>query len=259
VTHLTDKCGLKTITRVNKILSLMERFSLYLHRKQVIHAPWIFLKPSAGRGNPELETPLPQEITPEEVFRFANAGIDDDMKLLALLGYFAQLRPAESFGLSKADFYTGDTAADLAKTTQRLAKLKMGSRLTIRIHTQLKSKQQLRPLKTRSSYGYVNVWDAKAARLIASLISNRPPGRLFKHARDTLFARWSENGQPLLGVSLHDLRRASGVYLGRTQDIPVQLLQEMMRHSKLHVTEKYMRRPKMVEPEAIEQNFDDVA
>ncbi|HEU4590874.1 MAG TPA: hypothetical protein VFS13_08205, partial [Steroidobacteraceae bacterium] len=63
----------------------------------------------------------------------------------------------------------------------------------------------------------------------------------------------------LLGVTLHDLRRASALYLGRTKGIEPFLLQDILRHADLDTMMLYTRRPTAEEDaSARQQDFEDV-
>lgn len=80
------------------------------------------------------------------------------------------------------------------------------------------------------------------ARRIRDIILGMPPGRLFQASRSTCDRVWRGRG---LGVSMHDLRRASCLYLGRVVRIPRDLLKEHARHEEEEeTTSLYTRKPK---------------
>ncbi len=236
---------------IKKIILTCRQFGHYLAANHIITHKWLVLIPV---DNSSSATPLPRELKPKEVLKFAQSSSNSEVKLLALLGYFASLRPAETMALSVKDFYTGLQAIRVCKTQENFKKLKLGSKLTIHVNKQLRGTLIDKP-KTRGSVGYVAVWYAPAAREIGELLKGKN-GALFSKARETLFILWKEQG--INGISLHDLRRSSGVYLGRTKQVPMLLLQEHMRHSSINTTMLYMRRPEQEKVDTGTQNFDDV-
>jgi integrase len=114
--------------QIRKCVFLMMRFGKYLAALGVIHHPWVIELPSA----PSRDTPLEVTLLPEQVMAFAQSVSDSRVKLLALLGFFAGLRPNETFALTKADFLTGELAAKHSPTYVRFQERSLGSRLTIK-------------------------------------------------------------------------------------------------------------------------------
>ncbi len=247
-----------SISQKRKIIGLVLRFSKYLTKFKVIPYPWIAEMPSEGS---EEGTPLPKELKPEEVLNKVDSCEDRRIKLMMLVGFFANLRPCEMFVLLKEDFYTGESAVELSKTYHRFADRGLGSKLAIYINKSAsrKSKVKTKKPKTKKSKGYVTIWSIDAALRIGAILKEFDSGPIFDRARDTLFKDWREKGFPLLGVKLHDMRRAGGLYLGRYLDLPVTLVQDHLRHARLSTTEKYMRHPEEEISENAVQNFDDVA
>ena len=251
--HLLSAGILKT-EQVKKCLSLLSRFSKYLTMNGILPHPWLMVLPTDGDKSTLLETSL----SPADVFNFVRSNAKPELQLMALLGSFGSLRPGETFALHREDFLTGDDATGKSKTYERLKKVGLGSRLAVHISKALNRYSEFRLPKTHFSYGYVSIWDGEAAKMIAAILRDMPSGRLFAMTRRTLFRHWQEQVEPVLKVSLHDLRRASGLYLGRVIDIPVQLLQEQMRHARITTTELYMRRPVEERGAVGAQDFDDV-
>jgi integrase len=194
-------------------------------------------------------TPLCYELKPEEVLAFSSTG-SVRAGLLALLGYFGSLRPEEIFALRKSDFFTGERARILAKTFKRFEAHGVGSGLSVAISRACKRDGRVDEPKTRTSRAVVNFWHAEGARQIASLVRELPDGWIFPGVRrdtpigrNSQFAFWrkyglrfrKESGDEQF-VTLHDLRRSSCLYLGRTLDLPVTVIQEHMRHSDLKTT-----------------------
>jgi len=245
-----------------KVIRLLLRFGEYLRETKKIPAPWTCTLPAS---NEAMETPLEVELTPDQVLSWC-AGRSWRAQLFALLGYFASLRPEETFVLQKSDFLTGAEARAAAKTHARFQEYELGSGLSVSIERAFKKTGKVGDPKTRNSRAVVNIWHSGAAKRIAELLRSRPDGWLFPSkdrpdfplARDTQFAWWAKHGKPSLGATLHDLRRASGLYLGRTVDVPMSLLQDHIRHADLKSVLGYMRRPEAKKVVAPAQDFDDV-
>ena len=113
--------------------------------------------------------------------------------------------------------------------------------------------------KTHFSYGWVNIWDKAAAAIIASLLKEMPKGRLFRLTRNMSFHRWRQHGSKQLGCSLYDLRRASGLYLGRSLDIDLTILKDHLRHSDVNTTMLYIRAPIDNEVGEAHQDWENVS
>lgn len=241
-----------SVSFIKKILQTLRQFSEYLVRNHVLSASWVPLIPTDKKSQ---STPLPKEYSPQQIITHLSS-VPDDLRLLGLIGYFASLRPAETIALTMEDFFTGEQAVSLCKTQMLLSGQGVGSRLSIHIDKQRDSsdRSKNKPPKTKRSVGYVAVWSKEGAREIASLLSGKE-GALFPHSRDRYFKQWTKHG---LDISLHDLRRSSALYLGRTVNIPVQLLQEHMRHTDIKTTMLYMRRPESEKAEVKKQDFSDV-
>lgn len=237
---------------------LLERFGKHLVAASVLKHSWHVPLPILNR---KATTPLELALTPSEILKAAET-IPPEWALALLLGYFASLRPGETFALTKADFLTGDGAKSVAKTYTRLNRVGLGSGLTVRVDKALKNEGIIGSPKTHHSYGYVNVWDVNAARLIASIVKDMPDGRLFHGHKTSLFKGFKAATVglfvPGVFISLHDLRRASALYLGRTKSIEVMLLQDHMRHSDLQTTMIYTRRPLEEGAFNTVQNWGDV-
>jgi integrase len=191
---------------------------------------------------------------------------------MTLLGFFAGLRPNETFALSKEDFLTGESAVQKSPTYARFQTISLGTKLTIRLSRMVandgsvKAKTKGQNLRERSrkkadsvpKFEYVTVWSVEAAKAISEILREMDNGRLFSQGRKRLFDVWQRDGFVGLKVTLHDLRRASGFYMGRVIDAPVTLIQDHLRHENINTSALYMRRPASEEGEVAEQNFDDV-
>jgi integrase len=107
-------------------------------------------------------------------------------------------------------------------------------------------------------FEYVTVWYPDAAVEISRIVRSMSDGPLFFQGRKRLFAVWQRHGLPSLGVTLHDLRRASGFYLGRVIEVPVTLIQDHLRHENINTALLYLRRPREEMVDVTDQDFDDV-
>lgn len=267
---------------IQKTLWLLERFGKHLVFARYMSFPFAVQVPA--RENHKV-TPLKARLLPEQVIGFASEKLalssapgrrgkkakkrgrafliqPEDLKLAALLGYFAALRPSELFALSKADFLTGQYAASECRTFAGLQGIGLGSKLGVAITKTLsdaKGAEAQELTKTDASRATVNIWDPRAALMIAELVKARPDGRLFPLGYSGMTQAWKRHAMPKLCVTLHDLRRASGLYLGREKRIPVTLLQEHMRHAEIETTMLYMRNPSIAEKrKRMIQDFDSV-
>lgn len=254
------------------ILWALERFGKYLVFARAMTFPFTIQTPTAENHK---VTPLKVRLAPEEILRAVRAHAfkrphrkhasktrvsQINYKLAVLVGYFASLRPEELYALEKSDFSTGEKAETVSKTYVGLKAAGLGSRLAVKINKSLKGGTVEPHVKSDHSYGYVTIWYPDAARVIAEMVRGLPDGRLFPFTRGYLDKAWREIVFPVLGATAHDLRRASGLYLGRTIRIPPTLLQEHMRHAELDTTLLYTREPAIEEEtkEIVPQDFDDV-
>lgn len=249
-----------SITHARKVLALLVRFSEFLLRRKVISSLWHILTPSEGFS---LDTPLPRMIKPDEMLAFVKTCEDDSIALMALMGYFASLRPSETLALSKSDFYTGEKGIKVSSTQHRFRNFQLGSYLTVYVDKQMSRSPgsiHKKP-KTKRSVDYVAIWHKEAAELIKEVVLRLEEGPFFTMHRDTYFRLWRESGakEKLGNITLHDLRRASALYLGREVEVTIQLLQDHMRHTKLSVTEQYMRKPERTRMQGSEDDWDRVS
>ena len=237
------------------VLWTLERFSKYLVYQRILVYPFAVNTP---RANKRKDTPLPRKLEPKEVLDFARKQDNPTIALFALLGYFASLRPSETGALERDDFLTGDGAKRHSPTYKEFADLGLGSKLAVKITKALGMKSVIQQTKTHYSYGVVTIWNHDAAVLIAAMLKELPKGRVFDVSRCHMDKIWVHTGKTELGVTLHDLRRASALYLGRTLKIDLSLLQKHCRHSQLSTTELYIREPLKDVTERLTQDFDDV-
>lgn len=251
-------------TSIQKILWTLERFGKHLVFQRYMSFPFVVQIPS--RKNHKT-TPLKVKKTPEEILKFVkdlNLSYKDiDFSLAILLGYFAALRPSELWALDRLDLITGDNAEELTSTADGFKKIGLGSRLSVNVSKTIGDYFEAKPVeltKTDTSCAVVNIWNKDAAKLIASIVKDRPAGRLFPYSYGWLERAWRTFIRDKLGATPHDLRRASCLYLGRTIRLDLTLLQEHMRHAEIETTMLYTREPKKAErTKKLKQDFDDVA
>jgi integrase len=255
------------------ILWVLERFGASLVFTQYMSFPFAVRPPKSKVAK---VTPLKIRKTPEEIIKFARdtkfsnpeklrdkdkAREDINWSLAVLLGYFGGFGPGELFALEKSDLLTGDSAEQACKTLVGFRKHGLGSRLGVIINKTLPPSGDCVPLvKNDYRFGVSNIWNAEAAKLISQMVKSRPEGRLFPFSYGHLVRRFREIVSSKLGATPHDLRRASGLYLGRVVRLELTLLQEHMRHAEIETTMLYTREPALPEKKvSVKQDFDDVA
>lgn len=244
-----------------KILWTLHRFGAYLVFTQHMTYPFVVRPP---RSKNTKITPLKVRLTPKDVYDFVKTphmSGNVNFNLAVLLGYFASLSPSELFALERRDFLTGSIAKTKSKTYTGFKKRDLGSALAVVVSKTLESGGVVELTKNDYRTAVVTVWEVKAAKLIAEIVKEMPNGRLFPLALSTLEHLWGKIVKSKLRVTPHDLRRASGLYLGRSVRLDVTLLQEHMRHAEIETTMLYMREPAVPEKTKarVEQDFDDVA
>lgn len=250
---------------IKSILWTLERFGKFLVFYG--HMDFAFVVQIPARQKSKI-TPLKVRKTPEEILSYVSTNSQDllhrgiDFRLGILLSYFAALRPSELFALDRSDILTGESAELNTPTLFGFRAIGLGSRLSISISktmVQDGSANVQMLTKTDKSKGIVNIWNKEASQDIASIVKQMPMGRLFPFSKGWLEKRWAKIVKPSLGVTPHDLRRASGLYLGRYARIPLTLLQEHMRHAEIETTMLYTRLPSVPDKKIVAiQDFDDI-
>ena len=249
---------------IQRTLWTLERFGKHLVFQRYMSFPFVIQIPSRQDHK---TTPLKIRKSPGDILKFVKDESIEcatiNFRLAILIGYFGGLRPSEVFALEKSDLITGDNAVKLSGTYSGFKKFDLGSRLSISVTKTIGDYLDAKPeemTKTETSCGIVNIWDAEAAKLIAAMVKVMPSGRLFPFSFGWVQRAWRLYVKPKLGATPHDLRRASGLYLGRTIRIDLTLLQEHMRHAEIETTLLYTREPRKVEKiQKFKQDFDDVA
>lgn len=246
-----------------KILWTLKRFGEALVFLQMMTFPFAVRPPKSKMTK---VTPLKVRKTPEDILQFCQTdpfvGQEIDLRLAVLLGYFGGFGPGELFALNKEDLLTGDLAESSSKTLEGFRRHGLGSRLSIVVNKTLPNVGKVTSLmKNDYRYGVSTIWDVRAAKLIATIVKDKPKGRLFPLSYSQLMVLWRRLVKHKLGATPHDLRRASGLYLGRVKRLELTLLQEHMRHAEIETTMLYTREPAIPdEPKkAAKQDFDDVA
>lgn len=263
-THLFEK-KLATST-TQKILWTLERFGKHLVWMQYMDYPFVVSLPVSKHAK---VTPLKVRKAPEDILNLVKGGPEYKNKsihfnLALLLGYFAGLGPGELFALSREDLLTGRDAETHCKTLLGFRKHKLGSKLGVVVNKTLPAKgKKNKPvplMKNDFRTGVVNIWHPEAAKMIAAIVKDLPPGRLFPFSYGHLARMWRENVMPVAHITAHDLRRSSAHYLGRTLRIEMTLLQEHMRHAEMETTMLYIREPATPDTQIVaRQDWDDVA
>lgn len=250
-----------SVKTAKAIIQSANRFGRWLKGAGHIDVVWAFPSPKLGRKRSERVTPLPRSITPLEVLDAAKKLIiqNPEWAIAVLVGYFAALRPSETFALTKKDFLTGDFAAENSLTYSRLKLKDIGTKLAVEVTKALEKNKILGPPKNYHSNGVVTVWNVDAAKMLAAILRELPDGRIFRFGKVHLFRKYHEIVFPLLSVTLHDLRRAAGLYLGRGHyGLDPYLLQDFLRHGDLESTQLYTRRPRVDITTTGHQDLDDV-
>ncbi len=247
----------KTVGTVKKIIQSLRRFGEYLATHHHIPQPWLLPLPRV-RQRPI--TPLTKALKPAGVLKVAESLKAEHPRwaLAILLGYFASLRPEETYALTKADFVTGDRAERDARTHTRFANHKLGSRLSVVITKTKTRAGDEEYVKTHYSYGVVHIWSKDAAQAIGALMQALPSGPIWPEVRSRIDREYNDIVRAVLGVTGYDLRRASALYLGRELGVEPFLLQDHLRHSAITTTMLYTRRPLEERETDDTQDFTDV-
>ncbi len=254
---LTETTSLEVRTK-KQIIEALNRFGAYLKEVGAIDQAWKYKTPKTGHSRTDRKTPLELAIKPEDIFAAVKLVTAPEWKLSLLVGYFAVLRPEEVLALTKEDFLTGALAVKESQTYLRLQKKSLDSKLAVKITKALVEGKKVGPPKNYNSNGIVTIWNKDAALQIAAILKEWPDDTpFFTFCKTYLFKIHSEKVRPHIGVTMHDLRRAGGLYLGRTLEVEPWLLQDVMRHKDLDTTMLYTRRP-VQDVSTGQQDFNDV-
>lgn len=239
-----------------KILWLLKRFGDSIVFSRYMSFPFAVQIPVTKTAK---ITPLKARKSPREIFALCEQR-EAMFQLGLLLGYFAALGPGELFALSREDLLTGPSAEKHSKTLKGFREIGLGSKLAVVVNKTLpatgKNNAPIQLMKNDYRFGVVIIWDVDAAKKIAELVRELDDGRLFPFSYSHLMKKWRDEN---LSITPHDLRRASGLYLGRELRIPPLLLQEHMRHAELDTTMLYTREPNVPEKKIKAlQKWDDV-
>lgn len=199
-------------------------------------------------------TPLTFTLTPKETLALRPRR--EDLRLLALLGYFFSLRPQEIVALRPCDFRAGSVAERLeacsvmkqVRQSGRFTRKRLFGRLAVNIQRQRVGKVLVdKALVDRfvepkaGSRGWVSCFDEKAAREIVRLLQDVDPEELlFPLQLNMYYKAWKK---AKMGVTIKDLRRASIYWLGHNTDMTFTALKNHARHADPSTTALYTRRP----------------
>lgn len=236
---------------VVRMCQTLKRFYSFLGEENLVmvHSPLIVRIPGADPD--ENQTPLKFTLQPEDIYEFVKSSKREDLKLLALIGFFMSLRPQEIFALTPSDFRAGSLVQGL-EAAKAMRRSKLFDRLAVQIKRQKRSNKDMARPKSNSR-GWVCCFEEDAARLILNLITDKnPDDLLFTIGNDVVAKYWRREG--IKDVTLKDLRRASLYYLGHYTEFGHNIIDLMKhaRHSKFDTTKLYLRRPE----EDLEENID---
>ncbi|RYZ84313.1 MAG: hypothetical protein EOP04_18255 [Proteobacteria bacterium] len=192
----------------------------------------------AGGVKENQPTPLQQTYTPDQILNISFER--DDIKLMALIGYFFSLRPQEIFALRPCDFKAGSTATTL-ECCKVFEKVGLYNRFAVLVNKQKTMANKISPPK-KHSIGHVACFDERAAKQIVRLLKDMPLDQpIFKFGGFWLIELWSKHG--IKGTVLKDMRRASSYYLGHYTELSLVSLKNHCRHKSVETTTLYTRRP----------------
>ena len=241
---LTEHLLLKDLTPgiVHRCILCTKKFYRWLQEERIVTNPYnLFLR------NPiqhQKSTPSKKSLTPVDIIKFASKiDVEDDIKLLTLIGYFFSLRPQETFALLKTDFRAGSPVSML-KSTSGMLKAGLYTKFAVNIAKQKRRKEIVPPKSF--SIGWVNCFDETAAKMIVELLKKYESDVLFPLTPDRYFKRWKDEGIGVLlktTVTLKDLRRTSLWYLGHSTNLDIVHLREHARHQDIKTTQLYLRTP----------------
>jgi integrase len=231
-THLSDTKALSP-RLVNLCNISLRRFWEWLVEEQIAEGALKLRNAIEGVK----KTPLKKAVVPDDVLKAHFKR--DDIRLLALIGYFFSLRPQEVIALRPMDFRAGSQAAAL-EACKTMTKAGLYGKFAVHIHRQVSGKRMVAP--KAGSEGMVACFSEAAAKeIVAALKDRKKDERLFPSRMDQWFKLWRRMG--LKGVTMKDLRRASLYWLGHYGVLDFTALKNHARHSDPATTALYVRRP----------------
>lgn len=222
-----------TATTINRSNVAMRVFWKWLAEEDIVQGTLLLRNAVIDKN----DTPLQFTVTPEDVLNYRYAR--DDVRLMALIGYFFSLRPQELVALRPKDFRAGKQCM-LLECCKVMNNESLYSKFALEVSRQRSGNTFKKPKV--GSRGWVACFNEKAAREIVAAISQMKPDELiFNFRLDWLITLWRKNGYR--GLTLKDLRRASIYYLGHYTDLGFTALKNHARHSDPSTTSLYIRRP----------------
>ena len=238
----------KTQRRIRSINISLRVFWNYLKTEKDLPLTDIHLKADKAKKR---HTPLKVTITPDEVLEFCSTALREDIKLIALLGYFFSLRPQEILAAKPENFMAGKKAAEL-DSGRAMGQAGLYDRLAFYCEQQQAYTGTKEPKS--SSKGWISCFDERAARLIVAMIKDKDRAApLIQMSLDVFIKLWRKHGFP--NTKSKDMRRASLYHLGHFTNIPAVALKNHARHKYLETTMLYCRRPEDG-PNKEEESFD---
>lgn len=185
-------------------------------------------------------TPLQRHVTPGEVLAFAKDCPYNDIKLFALLGYFASMRPQEIMAMSKKDIVGGKEASKLECCKVMKEHGQFGG-VAIYVQRQRGSKKTDIRIPKWGTVANVAIFNKEAALLIRSLLKGIEGDLPFsKYGNRYYTDKWKKHGLSLLNPK--DPRRASIYWLANYGSVSVIPLSLHARHKDVKTTGLYYRR-----------------
>jgi integrase len=232
-----EKEGISEANRVHSRTALRKFWRWLADTRKIL--PGLDLPLDMTKRTAKLTT-LGYTLAPSEVLDFAK-GKPPHIQLMALVGYFASLRPQELFALRRSDFFAGKSVVD-KECCRVMAKYGLFDKLAVDISRQCRQDGSFAPPKSFSK-GLVAVFNEQAAVQIRTILLTvkDADAPLFDFKPNWNAELWKRHG--ITGLTLHDLRKASIYWLGHHGGLDLIPLKNHARHSKVDTTMIYCRRP----------------
>lgn len=225
-------------SHINKIQGTVSRFWEYTRKHlRIVEGALDFDDPE---GHAEVkDTPLKRHLTPEEVLAFVRDCPHNDMKLMALLGYFGSLRPQEIFAINRKDFVGSKEAVELQCCKVMKANGHFGA-FAVYVQMQRGSRKSDIRLPKWKTVAHVAIFNKEAAKILSELLPTLEDDLPFsKHGNRYYTDKWAEHGLSLIDPK--DPRRASIYWLANYGKIELVSLSLHARHKDARTTRLYYR------------------
>lgn len=236
---------------ISKVNVSLRQFWKWMQEEGFITAPY-----ELRLRNPVIKTistPLEYALTPDDVYDYVSKTENEELRFLALVGYFFSLRTFETWGLKRRDFRAGNLASQLECATI-MQKHGLYNKFTVNISKQRRRDGEYKEPKSESK-GWVACFNEKAAQQIVAIIKDKEPDEpILKFKGDWYMKLWAKEGIP--NITLKDLRRASIYWLGHHTSFELIPLRNHARHKRAETTLLYLRRPEEALDNDIELNLE---